>query len=89
MSKPKYKQGKQICSMADFEKSECLYFKVKFGNKVQTKHRSFLISWQYRTLLNFIQNGWVFEAERVKDAKLQTDLCEKSRKRKADKGDMP
>ena len=50
MSKPKYKQGKQIGSVADFEKSECLYFKVKFGNKIQTKHRAFLISWQYRTL---------------------------------------
>ena len=62
MSKPKYKQGKQICSMADFEKSECLYFKVKFGNKIQTKHRAFLISWQYRTLKMFIDRGWVFEA---------------------------
>ena len=70
MSKPKYKQGKQICSMADFEKSECLYFKVKFGNKIQTKHRAFLISWQYRTLKMFIDRGWVFET--VKDS----DICE-------------
>ena len=62
MSKSKYKQGKQICSIADFEKSECLYFKVKFGNKIQTKHRAFLISWQYRTLKMFIDRGWVFEA---------------------------
>lgn len=62
MSKPKYKQGKQICSMADFEKSECTYFKVKFGNKIQTKHRAFLISWQYRTLKMFIDRGLVFEA---------------------------
>ena len=71
MSKPKYKQGKQICSIADFEKSECLYFKVKFGGKLQTKHRSFLISWQYRTLKLFIDGGLVFEAERMNiDAKI-------------------
>lgn len=65
MPKPKYKKGKQICSMADFEKSECLYFKVKFGDKFKTKHKSFLISWQYRTLLNFIRSGRVFEADRI------------------------
>ena len=64
MSKPKYKQGKRIMSMADFEKSECLYFKVKFGNRIQTKHRGFLISWQYRTLKLFIDGGLVFEAEK-------------------------
>lgn len=65
MAKSRYKQGKQICSMADFEKSECLYFRIRFGNGFQTKHRSFLISWQYRTLLNFIQSGRVFEAIQV------------------------
>ena len=64
MSKPKYKQGKQICSISEFDQSECLYFKVRFGNRFQTKHKSFLISWQYRTLLNFIQSGRVFEAEK-------------------------
>ena len=63
MSKSKYKQGKQICSMADFENSECRYFKVKFGNRIQTKHRGFLISWQYRTLKLFIDGGLVFEAQ--------------------------
>lgn len=67
MSKPKYKQGRQILSMADFEKSECLYFKVKFGDKIKTTHRSFLISWQYRTLLNFMRSGWVFEADKDGD----------------------
>ena len=64
MSKSKYKQGKRIMSMADFEKSDCTYFKVKFGNRIQTKHRGFLISWQYRTLKLFIDGGLVFEAEK-------------------------
>lgn len=62
MSEAKYKQGKQICSVAEFEKSERLYFRVKFGDKFLTRHRGFLISWQYRTLKNFINRGWVFEA---------------------------
>lgn len=66
MSHRKYKQGKQICSISDFDKSCSLYYMVHFGAKnVQTKHRSFLMSWQYRTLLNFIIKGLLFEAERM------------------------
>lgn len=65
MTTPKYRTGKQIRSIAEFDQSECKHFRVKFGDKIQTKHRSFLISWQYRTLLNFIQRGWVYEAETI------------------------
>ena len=65
MTLPKYKHGKQIRSITEFDQSECKYFRVKFGNKIQTKHRSFLISWQYRTLLIWIERGWVYEAERI------------------------
>ena len=66
MSKKKYKRGKKIESMSDFEKSKCDYFIVYFGcTNPQTKHRAFLISWQYRTLLSFIEKGLVFETERV------------------------
>ena len=63
MGKRMYKQGKQICSMADFENSESRFFIVRFGSKRCTRHRSFLISWQYRTLSNFIANGWLYEAD--------------------------
>ena len=65
MSKKKYKQGKQICSIADFDNSDRDYFIIRFGNKPQTKHRSFLISWQYRTLSQFIERGRVFEADKI------------------------
>lgn len=67
MTQPKYKKGKQIHSISEFDQSECKYFKVYFGDKnsEQTKHRSFLISWQYRTLLTWIQRGWVYEAEEI------------------------
>ena len=67
MSKPKYKRGKQIKSMADFEKSGSTWFRVLFGMKERTKHRSFLISWQYHTLEMFIRAGRVFEAEPAGD----------------------
>ena len=63
MSKPKYKQGKQITSMADFEKYTRRYFKVYFGNHSKTIHRAFLESWQYHTLYVFITRGFVYEAD--------------------------
>lgn len=64
MSRRKYKRGKQICSISDFDQSCNEYFIVYFGStNPQTKHRSFLMSWQYRTLLNFIIRGQVFEAD--------------------------
>lgn len=66
MSKPKYKQGKQIKTVADFSKSNNTWFKVNFGNRQKTLHRSFLISWQYRTLELFINRGSVYEADNIK-----------------------
>jgi hypothetical protein len=70
MAKKKYKRGKKIESISDFEKSKCDYFIVYFGcTNPQTKHRAFLISWQYRTLLGFIENGFVFEAEKITNGK--------------------
>lgn len=65
MSEKKYKRGKPIRSISEFDQSESKWFIVYFGRtNPQTKHRSFLISWQYRTLLDFINKGFVFEAER-------------------------
>ena len=69
MTARKYQKGKQICSVSDFENSSCEYFKVMFGKADKTMHRSFLIGWQYRTLKKFIDNGWVFEAERITDGR--------------------
>lgn len=64
MSKPKYKKGKQIRSIADFEESKAKYYKVEFGDKnVRTIHMSFLISWQYWMLRKFIKSGRIWEAE--------------------------
>ena len=62
MSKQKYRQGKQINSIAEFSESESKFFIVYFGFKPSTKHREFLISWQYRLLERFVNNGKIFEA---------------------------
>ena len=62
MSKQKYRQGKQINSIAEFSESESKFFIVHFGNKPCTKHRAFLISKQYRLLERFVSNGKIFEA---------------------------
>ena len=63
MTQKKYKRGRQICSMGDFEQSESKYFIIYFGSTCpRTRHRGFLISWQYRVLKNFIDRGHVWEA---------------------------
>lgn len=67
MSKSRYRTGKKINSISDFDKSESRWFKVNFGRNTRTIHRSFLMSWQYRTLLNFIIHGRVFEAEELNE----------------------
>lgn len=64
MSKAKYKQGKQICSISEFDQCESRWY--KWNGK--TTHRSVLISLQYRTLLNAIIAGRIYVAERKADA---------------------
>lgn len=61
MSKAKYKQGKQICSIKHFEDSQSNWF--KWNGK--TVHRSVLMSLQYRTLLSFITGGKLYEADPI------------------------
>lgn len=63
MSKSKYKQGKQIVTVSDFDQCESLWY--KWGNK--TVHRAVLMSLQYRTLMNAIIGGRIFVAERRTD----------------------
>jgi len=61
MSKTRYKQGKQICSISEFDSCESLWY--KWNGK--TRHRSALISLQYRTLLNTIISGRLYTAELI------------------------
>ena len=61
MSKRKYEKGKQICSVSAFEKSDATFF-VWNGS---TRHRSVLISLQYRTLKDIIYAGRLYEAQLI------------------------
>ena len=63
MSKAKYKQGKQICTISDFDNNGKRWY--KWNGK--TTHRSVLISLQYRTLKGFILNGMIYEADLIDD----------------------
>ena len=65
--KARYKRGKKIVSVGDFEKSPAIYFRVRFGKDERTRHRGFLESWQYHTLHSFIHGGCVYEAEHEDD----------------------
>lgn len=67
--KAKYKRGRKIESVGDFEKSEARFYRVCFGNNERTKHRGFLEAWQYHTLELFIRNGWVYEADAIETDK--------------------
>lgn len=59
MTKPKYKQGKQIRSISEFSKSKCVWF--KWNGK--TRHRSVLESLQYSILDKSIKCGRIYTAE--------------------------
>ena len=61
MSKPKYKKGKKIKSISEFEKSTCNWF--KWYNA--TRHRKVLECLQYRCLKQFIKSGCIYEAELI------------------------
>lgn len=59
MSKPKYKQGKQIRSVSEFSNCKCLWY--KWNGK--TVHRAFLVSLQYRVLESVIECGRLYATE--------------------------
>ena len=65
MTKPIYRQGKQIKSITNFDQCESKFY--KWNGK--TVHRSVLISLQYRTLKLAIMGGRLFVAERETDGK--------------------
>jgi hypothetical protein len=69
MSKTRYKQGKQICSISEFDTCESLWYKWNG----RTKHRSVLISLQYRTLLNTIIGGRLYTAELIDKAESEDE----------------
>ena len=61
----KYKKGERINTISEFDQCESLWY--KWNGK--TKHRSVLMSLQYRTLLESIINGRLYTAERIEEMK--------------------
>lgn len=67
MSKRKYKRGAQIKTIAEFDQCESKWFVIRYPDHDKTLHRSFIISWQYRTLLGFINRGMLYKADDIKE----------------------
>lgn len=63
----KYKRGRRIISVSDYEISTKLHghkmFWIELGKQGYIRHIGWIESWQYRTLKNFIESGFIYEAE--------------------------
>jgi len=69
MSKRKYERWYPVRSIAEFEELQFDWYIVRYGNKYKTTHRSFLISQQYRVLVNKINGGDIWIANRIGESK--------------------
>lgn len=62
----KYKKGKRIRSISDYEISTKLngqkMFWIACGLQGYVRHVGWIESWQYRLLKQFIDNGYLYEA---------------------------
>lgn len=62
----KYKKGKRIRSISDYEISTKLngqkMFWIACGPQGYVRHVGWIESWQYRLLKQFIDNGYLYEA---------------------------
>lgn len=65
--KRKYRRGRRIRSVGEYEKSPAMFFRVLFGDTERTIHRGFLSAWQYHVLEAFTHRGWIWEAELMDD----------------------
>lgn len=61
MHSSKYKRGRKIRSVGDFEKSNCDMFYVNYGKEI-LRHRKFLENLQFRILKRQIELGYMREA---------------------------
>lgn len=66
MGNRKYKQGKRITSLQEFEKTDCIWFEIHCSGRFKMWHRSALESLQVHTLKHWLYNGRVFETIQVK-----------------------
>ncbi len=70
----KYKRGRRIRSISDYEISTKLngqrMFWVNCGPNGYVRHVGWIESLQYRVLKNYIDHGYLYEAEQRSDKKL-------------------
>lgn len=74
MSKARYKQGRKINSISEF--ASCKSPMYKWNGR--TRHRSVLMSLQYRTLLDTIISGRLYTAELIDTAESEAKHTDKS-----------
>ena len=65
MSRRKYKLGKRLTSVAEFDQSTKQFYIIRFGDALGTRSRKIIIGWQYKTIKDYIENGHLFEADEV------------------------
>lgn len=63
MSKRKFKEGRKVYSVAELLEHD--WFIVRFGKMTKTVHKGFLASWQLHTCELFVDQGWIYIAERM------------------------
>lgn len=73
MSKARYKQGRKINSISEF--ASCKSPMYKWNGR--TRHRSVLMSLQYRTLLDTIISGRLYTAELIDTAESEAKHTDK------------
>lgn len=67
MENQKHKKGKKITSLQAFEKSDCVWFQVKYGgDDFKLFHRGALENLTVKTLQNWIYSGRLFETIKAK-----------------------
>lgn len=63
--KGKYKRGRLITSLDDFDKCESDYYKVLFGadgSRERTMHKGYMVGWQFHYISCMIHGKKVYEA---------------------------
>ena len=66
MTARKFQKGRPVLSIADFSRCSCEWFWIAFGSTEKAVHRSFVISWQYRIIEDFIKRRQIFVADAIK-----------------------
>ena len=93
MSKAKYKRGRLITSLDDFDKCQSKFYMVLFGadrKNEKTMHKGYMVGWQARYVRDMIYDKRVYEAVRMEgethEDKLHSDSISKGTGKEGDIG---